>query len=387
MSVRLIPALVVAVTTALSFGCATKSDSARAEADVQDTTPAETAGSVDAVASPAPAYDEAVALEIRESAPTTYVVKPGDTLWDISAEYLYEPWFWPEIWHVNQQIRNPHLIFPGDVLTLYYDGDRPRVQVTGGPRIAGLETVRLGPQIRVEAIDERSNEIPIQAIQEFIIHPLVVTKSDLDAAPYVVGGEEYRLIFGNEDSLYVRNLAEAEAGTGYNIVRGDSEVYDPRTGDLLGYTTTPVGDARLLRSGDPATLRFLNPKREALAGDKLFRQDAGEDQSAFIPHPPAEDIDASVVSLFDAISMIGALQIAVISAGERDGVDKGSVFTVWEAGLKVDDPFAPANKRSVRLPEERAGTVMVFQTFDKISYALVMDANRPIQYGDAVRTP
>ncbi|MCG6867231.1 MAG: LysM peptidoglycan-binding domain-containing protein [Gammaproteobacteria bacterium] len=384
MPVRSIPAFVVAAMMALSSGCSTRSESTRAETDVQPAAPAETAVAVDPT--PAPAVEETV-VEIRETAPTRYVVQPGDTLWDISAEYLYEPWYWPEIWHVNPQIRNPHLIYPGDVLTLYYDGDRPRVQVTGGPRVAGLKTARLGPQIRVEAIDEHSNEIPIQAIQEFIIHPMVVTKRDLDTAPYVVGGQDYRLIFGNEDSLYVRNLDKAEPGTGYAIVRGDSEVHDPKTGEPLGYTTTPVGDARLLRSGDPATLRFLNPKREALVGDKLFRQKRVSDHSAFFPHPPASQIDASVVSLFDAISMVGALQIAVISAGERDGVDEGSVFRVWEEGLEIDDPLAPVNKRSVRLPAERAGTVMVFQTFDKISYALVMDATRPIQYGDVVRTP
>lgn len=383
MPVRLIHVALITTTTILVSACATRSDTA-ATSQGEQPAPPTTATEQTAPAAPAEAP---VVVEVRDTAPTRYVVKPGDTLWDISAEFLYEPWYWPEIWHVNRQIENPHLIYPGDVLTLYYDGDRPRVQVTGGPRVSGLQTVRLGPQIRVEGIDESSDEIPIQAIQEFIIHPIVVTKQDLDAAPYVVGGQEYRLIFGNEDSLYVRNLPDSEAGTGYSIVRGDSEVYDPKTGEMLGYTTTPVGDARLLRMGDPATLRFLSPKREALAGDKLFERETISDQGAFMPHPPAKEIDASVVSLFDAISMIGALQIAVISAGERDGIDEGTVFAVWEAGQKIDDPFARAHRRSVVLPEERAGTVMVFQTFDKISYALVMDANRPIQYGDSVRTP
>jgi hypothetical protein len=346
---------------------------------------------IEATGSAQPPASEA---KIAPTAPQTYVVVEGDTLWDISKRFLQEPWYWPEIWHENPQIKNPHLIYPGDVLTLYYVGGKPRLQVTGGPRVpgqagAGYGTVKLKPRIRVAPIDQAKKAIPIRAIRHLIFHPQVVTKKQLDKAPYIVGGEDYRLIYGNSDVVYVRGLEERQDGnTRYSVIRPGAPLHDPSSGKLLGYNTLPVGDLSITKPGDPATGRLSNVKREALEGDRLFAHTDTPEERSLFPHPPPKAVEGSVVSLYDAISMIGQLQVAVVNLGTRDGIDKGTVLTSYQRGPVVYDPHAIGFRRpKVKLPDEESSVMMVFQAFDEISYALVMEAYRPIREGDDVRSP
>ncbi len=324
-------------------------------------------------------------VEFRASAPEQYTVVPGDTLWDLSNRFLVEPWYWPEIWYVNPQIKNPHLIYPGDVITLFYVGGKPYLTVGGGPRIAGAE--RLSPQIRSEDIDASAYGIPIQAIQQFIIRPQVVSEEVLEAAPYIVGSQEERLAFGSGDRVYVRGL-DANTQDKYTVFRAGDALYDPKTEELLGYEAIMVGDGEIIRLDDPATFDLAETKREALRGDRLLPIDFSDIDTEFVPHAPSNEVYGYVISLFDAITQVGTFQVITLNLGNRNGIEKGHVLAVNQAGRVIQDPFEkPGSLVDVQLPEETAGVAMVFRTYEKVSYALIMDTSRPIQVGDSVVNP
>ncbi len=385
------------MVTFLAMGCASTPESQAPDSAPSESVAEQTAEPVaePLVATPAMSaqqpQEQESAVPIRESAPTRYVVAKGDTLWDISSKFLEEPWFWPELWSANPQIQNPHLIFPGDVITLFYVGGKPYLQVTGGPRISvrpDAKGSKLSPRIRTEDLDSRDSVLPVQAIQQFIFRPRVVTQKQLEESPYIVGAHDNRLIFGARDEVYVRNLEPSSQNGRYSVYRAGKPIHDPKTNELLGYQAIPVGDANIVKSGDPATVQLTRTVREALIGDRLLPHDSTDEERNFFPHPPAKDVDGTVVSLHDALTQIGSLQVAVVNLGLRDGLEKGHVLAVHEAGNVVYDPFAKKlRKRKITLPDKKTGVMMVFRTFDKISYALVMDATRPIHIGDSVRNP
>ena len=327
-------------------------------------------------------------VEFHASAPEQYTVVPGDTLWDLSNRFLVQPWFWPEIWYLNPQIEDPHLIYPGDVISIFYVGGKPYLTVDGGPRISGATgSERLSPSVRTEDIDEDPYAIPIQAIAQFIIRPRIVSKEELESAPYIVGSQENRLAYGSGDRVYVRGL-DTDAQGSYTVFRSGSPLYDLQTKELLGYEAIMVGDAKIVRIDDPATFDLGETKREALRGDRLLPIDFSDQDTEFVPHAPSEDLQGNVISLFDAITKVGAGQVITVNLGDQDGIEKGHVFVVSQAGRTIGDPFEkPGSLKSVELPEEKAGVAMVFRTFEKVSYALIMDASRPIQVGYAVTTP
>jgi len=324
-------------------------------------------------------------VEFRAAAPEAYTVQEGDTLWDISNRFLVQPWFWPEIWHLNPQINNPHLIYPGDVLNVFYVDGKRYLTVGGGPRIAGAE--RLSPKIRSEDINAQSFGIPIQAIQQFIIRPRVLSEDVIAQAPYIVGSQEERLAFGSGDRVYVRGFAQ-DPVVKYTVFRQGDEFIDPESSEILGYEAIYVGDGEIIRDGDPATFDLAQTKREALRGDRLFPSDFGDQDTEFVPHAPDADTHARVISLSDAIAQIGSFQVLTLNVGDRDGIEKGHVLALKQAGRDVLDPFEkPGSVKRIQLPEERVGIAMVFRTFDKVSYALVMETTHPIQIGDAAVTP
>lgn len=338
---------------------------------------------------PTPGAPAAEQAKIRPSAPERYVVKKGDTLWDIAAMFLHEPWYWPEIWHANPDIHNPHLIYPGDVLTLYYENGRPYVQVSDGPRAhGGHPTQKLHPKIRVEPLEDTQRLLPIQAVQQLIFEPQVLTHEQIEASPYILSGEDYRLIFASGDLVYVRNLDQTQADLQYSVARPGAPLKHHRSGDLLGYAMDPVGTVRILAGGQPATGRLLEIKREALPGDRLLRQETAHAHQDFMPHAPGHEVDGAVILLFDAISMIGQLQVAVVDLGTRDGIDRGTVLRTFKTGPVVFDPMRPQGQSpKVKLPNEPAALLMVFRTFDRLSYALVMEAARPVEFGDTIHSP
>jgi len=298
---------------------------------------------------------------------------------------LVRPWYWPEIWYLNPQVENPHLIYPGDVISIFYVGGKPYLTVGGGPRIAGAE--RLSPRIRSEDVNLSIYAIPIRAIQQFIIHPRVVSEETLNAAPYIVGSEEERLVYGSGDRVYVRGF-EGNPDGRYIVFRKGEALLDPKSGELLGYEAIMVGDGNIVRNDDPATFDLLQTKREALRGDRLLPVNFSDQDTEFVPHAPNSEIHGTIISLFDAITQVGAFQIVVLNLGDRDGIEKGHVLAVSQAGRVIADPFEkPGSLVAVQLPEENAGFAMVFRTFEKVSYALIMETSRPLQIGDSVAAP
>jgi LysM domain len=322
--------------------------------------------------------------------PETYVVKRGDTLWGIASVFLRDPWLWPEIWQINPQIENPHLIFPGDMLSLAYGGDgRPVVQVTerGGPQpttgSGGFE--KLSPRVRSQPLEDAIQTIPYETLRSFLSRPRVLEKRDLNRLPYIVAHREGLLGSAGRD-VYVRG-AEAPVGTVYNVVDLGAKLVDPDTRDNLGYLGIYVGQGRVDRTGDPSTLRLLETEREAVAGNYLV---AEEDVAPanFLPHSPPKEVDGRIIAVLSGVSNIGQYDVVVLNRGTEDGLDPGAVLRVYQAGKTIRDTRARGlfNKK-VDLPDEPAGTMMVFRTSDRISYALIMEATTAIAVLDKVRTP
>ncbi|MBK1671723.1 peptidoglycan-binding protein [Ectothiorhodospira shaposhnikovii] len=339
------------------------------------------------MATPAPAPEPArtpTREQIRPTAPERYVVQRGDTLWDISNRFLREPWYWPEIWVSNPQIANPHLIYPGDIITLYFVDGVPHLTVDGGPRVR--PAIRLSPQVRAEPLPP-SLDVPIQALQQFLVRPRVVTKEQLEDSAYLMAARDERLIFGAHDRLYARRLGGEPVGQRFDVFRAGGELIDPKTRELLGYEAIPVGEAELVREGDPATVLLVRSDREALIGDRLLPQQADEQAFLFTPSAPPIEAEGQIISLFDAISQIARFQVAVINLGEREGIEPGHVFATYQSGRVVRDRLAGRTGELVTLPDERVGLVMVFRTFEKVSYALVMESTHPIEKGFTVKRP
>lgn len=371
---------IIVVLLALALGaCATAPEpamptadagpEAAAEADLE--TSPETGLETSPEASSNGSPDPAPAAVLRPTAPTQYVVQPGDTLWSIANVFLRDPWFWSEIWLVNPQVRNPHLIYPGDVLSIHFVDDQPRI------------TVDLVPRIRIEALDEEP--FPIAALQPFMFRARVVDEHTLEQAPYIVAAQDERVLFGTGDHVYVRNAPEAEQYDLYQLVRRDRMLVDPVTREPLGVATIPIGEVEILRGGEIATGKIHNGHREALRGDRLIGFD-DDPNLLFDISPPPPGLEGQLIMLFDAISQIGRYQVAVINRGQREGVADGQVFAVWEAGRTAVD-IVSGRHDVVQLPEEEIGTLMVFRSFEKVAYGLVIESTRPIREGFKVRHP
>ncbi len=331
------------------------------------------------VAALIPLVAAAETIELKPDHPDRYVVQKGDTLWDISAKFLKEPWLWPEIWEVNPQIENPHLIYPGDEVFLRFVEGRPVVTVR-----RGVGTMKLSPGIRVSEIDTAIPTIPIDIIQQFLSRPRLVTEREIDAAPYVVSVGREALIGKPGKKIYARGLNGADT-LRYTIYRKGQRYVDPDRGnEVLGFEAIHIGDAVLEASGDPATLMVIGTKRELLVGDRLFPILDEEIDASFMPRAPAEDISGRIISVFDGVSQIGQFQVVVLNLGREDGIERGHVMAVYQLGETIKDPFAWGR---VKLPDERAGTIMVFRLFDRVSYALVMEATRPMHVLDMVTKP
>lgn len=379
-------------------------------------------------------------IQVNPNHPDSYVVQKGDTLWDISARFLVEPWRWPEIWKVNPQIHNPHLIYPGDVVRLVYVGGVPELTVSRGQPTAGPSeegpvvssvagrNVKLSPRIRTVKEREAIPTIPIEAIREFLTRPLVVTEDELASRPYIVSSYDQHLVAGPGNEVYVRGLPEDAKERNYSIYRKGpafkSKVKQP--GEILGYQAIYVGDVTIKKFGDPATGIVTTADREILNGDRLLPQSKQDIRNDFIPHNPDKAVSGSIISAIDVLSQIGRYQVVVLDLGAKDGVTVGNVLGVYRKGAVIDDkiqyqkyepvagegtnPFSNIvgdvvkTKRDfdntalvgylgrpkisggkVRLPEKYTGVLMVFRTFDDVSYALVMEAQAPMHLNDTVK--
>ena len=320
--------------------------------------------------------------------PETYTVKQGDTLWDIASMFLRDPWYWPEIWQINPQVENPHLIFPGDVLSLaYLDDGRPVVQVERGPNAvtASGGTERLSPRVRATPLEEAISTIPYESVAAFLSRPRVLEKDQLDNLPYIVAHREGLIGSAGRD-VYARGI-DAPTGSVFNIVERGPELVDPDTNRVVGYQGIYVGQGRVDRTGDPATIRLVDNEREAVVGNYLMEE---EDVAPvnFLPHAPAREVEGRIMSVLSGVSLIGQYQVVVINRGSADGLEPGHVLRVYQTGKTIRDTHRKGfNGEKVRLPDEPAGTMMVFRTSEQISYALVMEATTAMAVLDTVRNP
>jgi hypothetical protein len=316
--------------------------------------------------------------------PDTYVVQPGDTLWDIAAMFLRDPWYWPEIWQINPQVVNPHLIYPGDLLSLaYLDDGRPAVTREFGPG----GTVRLSPRIRSEPLEEAIPTIPLEVLRAFLSRPRVISAAEIETLPYVVAHHEGLLGAAGND-LYVRGTS-AEVGSTLSVVHLGDPLIDPDDGTVLGYAGIYVGQGALRAVGDPSTLRLTDSAREALVGDFLFESDEPL-PATFLPRAPDSDIEGRIITVIDGLSLIGQYQVVVVNRGSRHGLEPGHVLRGFHAGQEIVDPVRGGSRlrgEKVRLPDEPAGLMMVFRSYDRMSYALVMEATREMRVLDPVRNP
>jgi hypothetical protein len=309
--------------------------------------------------------------------PNEYVVQVGDTLWDIAATFLKDPWFWPEIWYVNPDIANPHLIYPGDVLGLVYIDGQPRITNVRG------SAYRLSPQARVTPLTQSVNSISYESVAAFLSSGVILEKDQANSLPYLLETRGDHLIAAAGNEIYVRGLTTDTPGSRFNVVHVGEPLYDPDDNRLIGYQGIVVGDGVLRRGGDPATVALTDTVREALKGDRLLPESVDVPLN-FFPRSPDTFIDGRIISVAGGVTQIGQYQVVVINRGTNNGISIGDVLSVFQSGEVIADRVKGG---SVKLPDEDAGTVMIFKTYDRISYGLVMEATQAIHVLDAVRNP
>lgn len=331
-------------------------------------------------------------IPISPNAPDEYVVKPGDTLWDISKLYLRDAWYWPEIWYLNPQVANPHLIYPGDVLKLIYVDGQPRLTVA---ERGGEGTRRLSPQVRREPLSHAITSIPYEVIAGFAGRPVLLDKDQVEDAPYVVAMRDDHTIGAAGNEIYARGIEDAAVDSRFNIIHVNAPLRDPDNNDLLGYTGIYVGSGPVARAGDPAKLVLTSSSREALQGDKLFPE-VSEANMDFVPHAPSGDVQATVIAV-NELTVMGQYHLVALNKGSEAGLEPGHVLTIEQRGQTVRDKFRNGGMAATRavigggskvqLPDEVIGQIMVFSTTPRMSYALVMESSHEIREGDYARNP
>jgi nucleoid-associated protein YgaU len=333
--------------------------------------------------------------ELAPNAPDSHTVKRGDTLWDISKLFLKSPWRWPELWGMNlEQIRNPHLIYPGQVLVLEKVNGRARLRM--GQAVGG-GTVKLSPRVRSAPLDNDAiASIPLHLIAPFLNEAVIFESNQLEAAPRIVAAQEGRVLLSRGDLAYVRGDMPPGQRE-FRIFRQPRALLDPTTHEVLGYEATYLGAAEYIRQGEtrsgpdgkpqivPATFRLVSTRLEAGVGDRLAPV-AQRDFSAYAPHPPAGAMSGQIVSIYGEGLTAGQNQIVALNRGTRDGIERGHVLALWRAGTTTVDKTDPA-RPVIKLPDERHGNLFVFRVFDRMSYALILSVKEPVKAGDRFSEP
>ena len=323
-------------------------------------------------------------LQLADRAPQQHIVVRGDTLWDISAQFLKEPWRWPEIWRMNRdQIKNPHLIYPGDVIVLDYDANgNPLLRVKGRKGSSG--NGRLQPKIYSEQLEQAIPPIPPNVIEPFISIPLVIDVDGLEDAPRIIATQQDRVFLGNGDLAYVENADPAQQE--WQIYRNGKPLYNPADNkEILGYEAFYLGAATQVRPGDPATFEIKVAKQEIGRGDRLVPS-ARPTLVAYVPHKPDAGLDGRVISVYGGVGSAGTGSIISLSVGTNEGIEIGHVVSL-ERNRTIVERDEKDKKINVQIPAERQGLAFVFRTFERISYALIVQAEGTIGVNDFVRTP
>jgi hypothetical protein len=344
-----------------------------------------------AAAEAAPADDRGSIL--KPSAPKSYTVKRGDTLWGIASMFLRDPWLWPEVWYVNPQVANPHLIYPGDTLTLAYGKDgKPQIRLEQGG------AARLDPRLRSSPLDGAIPTIPYTAIAAFLSRPSVLTNEQLRNAAHVVAFRDEHVVAGTGHEVYIADL-KGQSNTRYSIVHVGDALRDPDDGKVVGYEGIYTATALVSNPGNPSKALLIDTARETLQGDKVLATDLDVPLN-FMLRAPRNDVHGRIIAVVDGTEVIGQYQIVVINRGKRHGIDAGHVLAIDQAGQTVHDIYAHESgfmhhlggagfsfAPKVKLPDEREGTLLVFKSYDRLSYALVIGASDAIRVNDVVHNP
>ena len=370
------------------------SESAQTGAAQQDLTATEAAiqaSPSNQVTSSGPPPDASI---INPSAPKSYVVKRGDTLWGISSMFLRDPWLWPEVWYINPQVANPHLIYPGDTLALAYGADgRPIIRLEQGG------AARLDPRLRSDPLNGAIPTIPYASIAAFLSRPSILTPDEVKHSPYVLAFRDSHEVGGTTNEIYIRNLNAPERAR-FNVVHIGDPLRDPDDGKVVGYQGIYTGTALISKPGSEVTKAVLvDAARETLRGDKVMPTD-NDVPLNFVPTAPRSRVSGRIIAVVDGTVTIGQYQVVAINRGTRDGIGNGTVLAVDRAGERVRDTYANGSNftrksqglntsfaKRVKLPDERVGTMLVFKTFNRVSYALIIGATDTIALQDVVRNP
>jgi LysM repeat protein len=355
--------------------------------------------------------------ELAPNAPDSYTVKSGDTLWAISRMFLTSPWRWPELWGMNlQEVRNPHLIYPGQQLVLDKVDGRARLRLAGTGGRGGIdspptETIRVSPRVRIQPlVDQALPTLRLQEIEPFLAEPLIVNAGVLEAAPRIVAGPDDRVLLSRGDRIYVRSSAGTPLASNargpapeFRVFRNAVPLRDPVTRAVLGYEAQYLGQASLQRGEGtqtvstadgsrtvavPATLDITSSRTEMRVGDRLLPE-PGRQLVSYVPRAPESPVDAAIVSMYgESVALAGENQVVVINKGTADGLEAGHVLAILKSGAELRDRTQPASRRdTIRLPSERNGLLMVFRPFERLSYALVLETPDGVKVGDRVIDP
>lgn len=334
------------------------------------------------------------------NAPDQHTVVRGDTLWGISGKFLQHAWCWPQVWGMNRdQIRNPHWIYPGQVV--YFDRAAGRLRLgspvgaADGPN--GVPTVRLSPQLRTEGLGQQAvPAIPANVIEPFLSQPLIVAEDELNDAPRIIATEESRVILGNNDKAFVRG--DLKDGTSFQVFRPGTPLKDPASNKVIGHESAYLGSVKLERAAravdEAHVFRVVDLKQEMAVGDRLLPVPPTPILN-YVPHPPEKDIDARIVSVYGGVSQAGQNQIVTVNRGRKDGLDLGTVLELYRFGPTVTDrtdnnsfwSIGSFGKKQVKLPDMQYGSLFIFRVFDSISYGLVMQVTDSVQIGDVAKSP
>ena len=322
----------------------------------------------------------AESLELADNHPVDYTVKEGDTLWSISGRFLKDPWRWKQIWRENPSIKNPDLIYPGDRLVLRYDENGAYLDHLSSRERAARKTVKLTPAVYIEQLDRAIPAIPPGVIMPFLTDPRIIEEGGLNDAAYVTEGLQGNIIMGQLSDVYVRNV-DGAPGSKFKVLRKGDPLIDHDSKKVLAYETVYLGEAERLRPGDPAKMRLTRAVEEVQPGDRLLPYNKKVSFPYYQPETVTRPVNAYIMSTYGTLSETAIGEIVTISVGDQDGIRQGDVLQIMRnAGLATD----PVTKKKYELPVERSGVLMVFRTFDRVSYALIMRSTQAVHVNDRV---
>lgn len=327
---------------------------------------------------------------VQADAPESYTVRKGDTLWDIAGRFLHEPWRWPQIWSNNPEIKNPDLIYPGDIIYLRYDAHgNPRLHVERGKKAyweKGQKVIKLSPKIRKEPAEGAIPIVPMSVIAPFFNRSQVITEEGVKKAPKIVALDEDHLLVGAGDRIYAAGLLMPPDLSLYTVFRVDKTYQDPKTKKILGVEALNLGKAQLEQPGNPALLILRQSNYEIRIGDKLMPPMAEEVDAYFTPKYPFGNPSGQIISVFGGLSQIGQYEVVVITGGADQQRASGDVLGVYQNQKDLPSRLKGEHQK-YDFPALKVARMLVFRVFDEVSYALVMSATRPIYLYDNVGEP